>query len=78
MSHCDVDGGEDDGGVADGDPVAVALDELVAEEDGLVGGELLGDDVGLTDLVGLGLPTGLGTVTEGLTTRLGRGVGRGC
>ena len=49
--------------------------EPLAEEDGLVGGELLGDVVGLTDFVGFGLPLGLGTVTEGFTTRLGDDVG---
>ncbi len=71
-----VDGDEDDGDglVEVGEPVG--LDELLAEEDGLAGGELLGDDVGLTDLVGFGLPLGLGT-DEGFTTRLDVGVG-GC
>ena len=52
---------------------------MLTEEDGLVGGELLGDVVGLTDLVGFGLPIGRGTTAEGFTTRLdvGVGVGRG-
>ena len=72
MSHCDVDGGEEDGGVTDGDPVPVGLDELLAEEE-LVG-ELLGDGDDW-DLVGFGLPLGLGA--GGFTTRLGVGVGVG-
>ena len=72
MSHCDVDGGEEDGGVTDGDPVPVGLDELLAEEV-LDGDELLGDDDGLGDLTGFGLPLGLGA--GGFTTRLGVGVG---
>ena len=55
----------------------VEVGELLAEEDGLVGGELLGDVVGLTDLVGFGLPLGLGTTAEGVTTRLDVGVGVG-
>ena len=71
MSHCDVDGGDEDGGVTDGDPVPVGLDELLAEEE-LVGGELLGDGDDL-DSVGFGLPLGLGA--GGFTTRLGVGVG---
>ena len=71
MSHYGVDGGEEDGGVTDGDPVPVALDELLAE--GLFGGELLGTDDGLEDLAGLGLPLGLGA--GGFTARLGVGVG---
>ena len=57
--------------------MSVGVDELLAEEDGLAGGELLGDDVGLTDLVGFGLPLGLGTVTVDLTAWLGVGVDRG-
>jgi len=57
--------------------VSVGVDELLAEEDGLAGGELLGDDVGLTDLVGFGLPLGFGTATEGLTDGVGVGVDRG-
>src|ERR1700760_1900694 len=60
------------GPVEVGEPVG--LDELLAEEDGLVGGELLGDVVGLTDLVGSGLPIGSGT-TEGFPTGLDVGVG---
>ena len=44
-------------------------------EDGLVGGELLGDVVGLTDLVGFGLPIGGGITAVGVTTRLDVGVG---
>ena len=48
--------------------------EPLAEEDGLVG-ELLGDVVGLTDLVGFGLPIGLGAGAGGFTTRLDVGVG---
>ena len=34
----------------------------------------MGDVVGLTDLVGLGLPLGLGTAAVGVTIRLGFGV----
>jgi hypothetical protein len=54
--------------------VSVGLDELLAEEDGLVGGELPGDFVGLTDLTGFGLPLGFGTGTEALAVWLGVGV----
>jgi hypothetical protein len=54
--------------------VAVGLDELLAEEDGLVGDELPGDFVGLTDLTGVGLPLGFGTGTEALVVWLGVGV----
>ena len=61
-----------------GDPEPVVVGELLAEVEVLAGGEFVGDDVRLTGLAGLGLPTGLGTVTEGLTTRLGCGVGRRC
>ena len=53
--------------------MSVGVDELLAEEDGLAGGELLGDDVGLTDLVGFGLPLGLGSPAAGFTVRLGVG-----
>ena len=52
----------------------VGLVELLAEEDGLVGGELPGDFVGLTDLTGFGLPLGFGTRTEALAVWLGVGV----
>ena len=48
--------------------------ELLADEDGLVGGELPGDFVGLTDLFGFGLPLGSGTGTEALAIWLGVGV----
>jgi hypothetical protein len=71
VSHCYVGEDEEDDGVADGDPVSVGLDEPLAEEDGLPGGELTGDFVGLTDLVGFGLPLGFGTGTEALTVALG-------
>ena len=54
--------------------MSVGLDELLAEEDGLVGGELPGDFVGLTDLTGFGLPLGFGTGTEALAVWLGVGV----
>ena len=52
--------------------MSVGPDELLADEDGLVGGELPGDFVGLTDLIGFGLPLGFGTGT--LTVWLGVGV----
>ena len=55
----------------------MGLGELLADEDGLVGGELVGDVTGLTDLVGFGLPLGFGTATEGLTDGVGVGVDRG-
>ena len=54
--------------------MSVGLVELLAEEDGLVGGELPGDFVGLTDLTGFGLPLGFGTGTEALAVWLGVGV----
>ena len=52
----------------------VGDDEPLPEDDGLVDDELVGDFVGLTDLVGFGLPLGLGTVTVGCVDRLGVGV----
>jgi len=52
--------------------VSVGPDELLADEDGLVGGELPGDFVGLTDLIGFGLPLGFGT--GALAVWLGVGV----
>ena len=52
--------------------MSVGPDELLADEDGLVGGELPGDFVGLTDLIGFGLPLGFGT--GALTVWLGVGV----
>ena len=54
--------------------MSVGPDELLADEDGLVGGELPGDFVGLTDLIGFGLPLGFGTGTEALAVWLGVGV----
>jgi hypothetical protein len=45
--------------------------------DGLVDGEVFGDDVGLTDLVGFGLPVGLGNVDCCVMTTIGLGVGLG-
>jgi hypothetical protein len=54
--------------------VSVGPDELLADEDGLAGDELPGDFVGLTDLIGFGLPLGFGTGTEALTVWLGVGV----
>jgi hypothetical protein len=54
--------------------VPVGPDELLADEDGLVGGELPGDFVGLTDLTGFGLPLGFGTGTDAGTVWLGVGV----
>jgi hypothetical protein len=54
--------------------VSVGLDELLAEEVGLVGDELPGDFVGLTDLTGVGLPLGSGTGTKALAVWLGVGV----
>ena len=54
--------------------MSVGLDELLAEEDGMVGDELPGDVVGLTDLTGVGLPLGFGTGTEALVGWLGVGV----
>jgi hypothetical protein len=47
--------------------VPVGPDELLADEDGLVGGELPGDFVGLPDLIGFGLPLGSGSGAEALT-----------
>ena len=64
----------DDVAVGVDDPVFVGLDGLLAEEDGLVGDELPGDFVGLTDLTGFGLPLGFGTGTEALAVWLGVGV----
>jgi hypothetical protein len=64
----------DDVAVEVDDPVPVGLDEPLAEEDGLVGDELPGDFVGLTDLTGFGLPLGFGTGTEALAVWLGVGV----
>jgi hypothetical protein len=64
----------DDVAVEVDDPVFVGLDGLLAEEDGLVGDELPGDFVGLTDLNGFGLPLGFGTGTEALAVWLGVGV----
>ena len=64
----------DDVAVEVDDPVFVGLDELLAGEDGLVGDELPGDFVGLTDLTGFGLPLGFGTGTETLAVWLGVGV----
>ena len=54
--------------------MSVGLDELLAEEDGLAGDELPEDFVGLTDLIGLGLPIGFGTGTDALAVWLGVGV----
>ena len=54
--------------------MSVGPDELLADEDGLVGGELPGDFVGLTDLIGCGLPLGSGTGTDALAVWLGVGV----
>ena len=54
--------------------MSVGLDELLAEEDGLVGDELPGDFVGLTDLTGFGLPLGFGTGTEALAVWLGMNI----
>ena len=54
--------------------MSVGPDELLADEDGLVGGELPGDFVGLTDLIGFGLPLGFGARVETLTVWLGVGV----
>jgi len=54
--------------------VFVGPDELLADEDGLVGGELPEDFVGLTDLIGFGLPLGFGTGAEVRTVWLGVGV----
>ena len=56
----------------------VGVDELLAEADGLADREVFGDDVGLTDLVGLGLPVGLGDTDGCSLTRVGLGVGLGC
>jgi hypothetical protein len=64
----------DDVAVEVDDPVSVGLDELLAEEDELVGDELPGDFVGLTDLTGFGLPLGFGTGTDALAVWLGVGV----
>ena len=64
----------DDVAVEVDDPVPVGLDELLAGEDGLVGDELPGDFVGLTDVTGFGLPLGFGTGTEALAVWLGVGV----
>ena len=75
MSHYDVGVPvADDVAVEVDDPVPVGLDELLAGEDGLVGDELPGDFVGLTDLTGFGLPLGFGTGTEALAVWLGVGV----
>jgi hypothetical protein len=63
----------DDVAVEVDDPVPVGLDELLAEDE-LVGDELPGDFVGLTDLTGFGLPLGFGTGTEALAVWLGVGV----
>ena len=54
--------------------MSVGDDEPLPEDDGLVDDELVGDFVGLTDLVGFGLPLGLGTVTGSCADRLGVGV----
>lgn len=54
--------------------MSVGPDELLADEDGLVGGELPDDFVGVTDLMGFGLPLGFGTGTEVLAVWLGVGV----
>ena len=54
--------------------MSVGDDEPLSEDDGLVDDELVGDFVGLTDLLGFGLPLGLGTVTGGCADRLGVGV----
>ena len=54
--------------------MSVGPDELLADEDGLVGGELPGDFVGLTDLTGFGLPLGFGTGAEARRVPLGVGV----
>ena len=64
----------DDVAVEVDDPVSVGLDELLADEDELVGDELPGDFVGLTDLTGFGLPLGFGTGTDALAVWLGVGV----
>ena len=63
----------DDVAVEVDDPVPVGLDELLAEEDGLVGDELP-DFFGLTDLTGFGLPLGFGTGTKALAVWRGVGV----
>ena len=65
----------DDDGDVDGDAVVVAVGEPVSEADGLVDGEAVGDLLGLTVLVGLGLPVGRG-VLDG-TTRASVGLGTG-
>ena len=76
----DDDGdGDGDGLVGVGDAELVGVGELLAEADGLADCEVFGDDVGLTDFVGLGLPTvGLGGSCGCTTTTLeGVGLGRG-
>jgi hypothetical protein len=65
---------DDDGDVV-GDDVSVGVGEPLSEADGLAVGEALGDLLGLTVLVGFGLPVGRG-VSDGPTrARLGLGVG---
>jgi hypothetical protein len=61
-------------GVGD-EEVSVGVGELVSEADGLADGEAVGDLVGLTVLVGFGLPAGRGVLDGSTGVRLGLGVG---
>ena len=56
----------------------MGVGELLADADGLAEGDVVRDGVGLTDLVGCGLPAGVGEADGCSLTRLGRGVGLGC
>jgi hypothetical protein len=64
----------DDGDVV-GDDVSVGVGEPVSEADGLVDGEAVGDLLGLTILVGFGLPLGRGVLDGTTRARLGLGAG---
>jgi hypothetical protein len=65
---------DDDGDVV-GDDVSVGVGEPVSEADGLAVGEAVGDLLGLTVLVGFGLPVGRGVLGGTSRTRVGLGLG---
>ena len=57
----------------------MGVGELLTDADGLAEGDVVvGYGVGLTDLLGCGLPAGVGEAEGCSMTRLGRGVGLGC
>lgn len=65
---------DDDGDVV-ADDVSVGVGEPLSEAEGLAVGEAVGDLLGLTVLVGFGLPVGRGVLDGTTRARLGLGVG---